>query len=329
MKTSWAKWLCLASLGGLVVVAGLIAFMAVPSSEAVRLRNAFLIEAGRAGDFDWTPNDRPSDFRWEHEPATARFQAAVETIRDEPGDAFVQAKSLAAQLLKNANDGGAIQRGLDETYRRITEDGTGYCADFVRVFLAMAHAAGIPARQWAFSFDGFGGHGHTFPEIFDIRTGRWLMLDVFSNLYPVSASGQPLSALEFRQVLLDSSATVRLRRISYGRLEFPIEEKAIEYYRRGAAEWYLWWGNDVFSYERHPAVRFGAVLGRGGEQLAALLAGVYPKFKVLDAQRHVAQIQRMAQLRQELILLGCAAIVLSLAAALSGALWWRRGRQRT
>ena len=109
MKTSWAKWLCLASLGGLVVVAGLIAFMAVPSSEAVRLRNAFLIEAGRAGDFDWTPNDRPSDFRWEHEPATARFQAAVETIRDEPGDAFVQAKSLAAQLLKNANDGGAIR----------------------------------------------------------------------------------------------------------------------------------------------------------------------------------------------------------------------------
>ncbi len=50
MKTSWAKWLCLASLGGLVVVAGLIAFMAVPSSEAVRLRNAFLIEAGRAGE---------------------------------------------------------------------------------------------------------------------------------------------------------------------------------------------------------------------------------------------------------------------------------------
>ena len=43
MKTSWAKWLCLASLGGLVVVAGLIAFMAVPSSEAVRLRNAFLM----------------------------------------------------------------------------------------------------------------------------------------------------------------------------------------------------------------------------------------------------------------------------------------------
>jgi hypothetical protein len=30
---------------------------------------------------------------------------------------------------------------------------------FVKVYLALAHAAGITARQWAFSFDGFGGHG--------------------------------------------------------------------------------------------------------------------------------------------------------------------------
>ena len=75
-------------------------------------------------------------------------------------DDWKAALALANHLVEHAGDRGAVQDDPLTTYRKIRQ-GYGYCADFVKVYLALAHAGGLSARQWAFSFDEFGGHGHT------------------------------------------------------------------------------------------------------------------------------------------------------------------------
>jgi transglutaminase-like putative cysteine protease len=314
------------SLAGLAVLALSQLWLAVPSTEAVRLRNAFLIERGVASDFAWKPADRPRDFRWESRAPPPAFTERARSILGGERRGFEGALLIAKDLLRNAHDRGPIQSDLENTYRRITEDGYGYCADFTDVFLALAHAAGIPARQWAFSFDGFGGHGHAFVEVFDAARGSWLMIDLYNNFYPVTVpGGAPMTALDFRSILLDG-APVRMQRISDARLGFPIEAKALDYYRRGAPEWYLWWGNDVFTYEQQPLIRAASMFGRSAEQLAAVATDTYPHFRVVDSTGNAASIERMARLRQLLLLnLAMGAALLALA-IVSGVMWYRHAR---
>jgi hypothetical protein len=154
------------------------------------------------------------------------------------------------------------------------QHGRGYCADFVRAFLALAHAAGVPARQWAFSFDGFGGHGHTFVEVYDEVSGKWLFLDVFNNLHALDRrSGRPLSALELRAALLHGAADFSFVPNGAGRPGFPIEARAIDYFRRGAPEWYMWWGNAVFDRDASALVQSAQTISYELGQLAAVATG--------------------------------------------------------
>lgn len=326
-----AKGLFLTSVAGLLMLALFQLSLAVPSSEAVRLRNAFLLDAGLPASVDWTPASRPPDFRWESASPDPRFVERARAAVAGERDAFKGALRLAADLLRNARDLGPIQGNLEQTYLRITADGYGYCADFTDAFLALAHAAGIPARQWAFSFDGFGGHGHAFVEVFDAGRGKWLMLDPYNNFYPVTGpAGEPMSALDFRAILLDRAAPVHLQRISGARLGFPVPGKAAEYYRQGVREWYLWWGNDVFTYDRQPLVRAAARLGRGAEQLVALVTDSYPHFRVLDPGATPYELSRMLQLRDVLrfnAVLG--SVLAAVAIGAGGALAVGRLRSRT
>src|SRR3712207_6947241 len=50
-------------------------------------------------------------------------------------------------------------RSLEPTYEVIRNTGRGYCGDYADVYTALALAAGLSVRSWAFSFDGFGGRG--------------------------------------------------------------------------------------------------------------------------------------------------------------------------
>src|SRR5690606_30495889 len=88
-----------------------------------------------------------------------------------PDDDWQTALNIGRHLLSgvatHGGSGGAVQAGLSETYRRITEKGEGYCGDFVDSFTALATTAGLFTRAWAFSFDGFGGHGHVLNEVWD------------------------------------------------------------------------------------------------------------------------------------------------------------------
>ena len=315
------------NLAALLLLAAWLLAQAYPATEAVRLRNALLLEAGAPPDFDWTPARMPAGFMAEQRAPTPQFVSAARAAGADPsaGD-WERALALAAALTRNAQDKGAIQGDLESTHRAIVEDGRGYCADFTAVYLALAHAAGLAAREWGFSFDGFGGHGHAVVEIFDRRRGKWAFLDVFNNVHAVDAvSREPLSALEFRDFVLGRRPAPVILPNGPGRLGYPLQDKLIAYYSRGAQEWYLSMGNNVYSYEAHPAVRAAGRISRSLEQLAAVAVGVHPRLLALASPENAPQLERMARLRVTLIALAALGAVLLLTlAALLGVLFARR-----
>ena len=223
-------------------------------TELARVRNALIFDAHKPQNFDWTPATRPSDFLVDETPVDPYFAAVAERLHLAalPSD-WDRAKAIASHLLSSHPPlmGGAVQSNLTGTYEAMVGEGRGYCADFVLVFRAIASAAGVPVRAWAFSFDGFGGHGHVVPEIWDRATGRWYVLDIYNNNYFLRAgSSVPLSASEFRKALLESPSQLRLLRIEPQQPPgYVSDEKVLAYYRRGLPEWYLWWGNNPFTYE--------------------------------------------------------------------------------
>lgn len=286
----------------LLALGGVIAYLlrhAYPTTEAVRLRNALLLAPSRQDEFNWTPENLPEDFRLERRPPSREFIEAVRALSvAQLTDDWRKALALAGHLAERAQDKGPIRSDLLTTYRRI-RDGDGYCADFVKVFLALAHAAGLMARQWAFSFDGFGGHGHTFVEVFERRRAKWLFLDVHNNFHVVAfATGEPVSAFELRELLRGPDTNLRLVPNGPGRPGFPYAEKALDYYRRGLGEWYLVWGNAVFAGEANPLARWAARMSSGLGRLASMLLDTQPRIHVLRTADNAAQIESLARLRR-------------------------------
>jgi hypothetical protein len=302
-----------ANLVALVAVIAYVLWLGRRPTEAVRLRNALLLQASLPGDFDWTPPQFPEGFALERLPPSDEFVAIAERLKLSalPGD-WEKALTLAGHLTENARDEEPLQGDLTTTYRDI-RNGGGYCADFVKVFLALAHAAGLVARQWAFSFDGFGGHGHTVVEVFDARRGKWLLLDVYNNFHVLDvASGEPLGALEYRDALRGRRSEATMRRTGPGRPGFVHREKAHAYYLRGIDEWYLMWGNAVFSYYAHPAVRWLGRMSRTLAHLAANVVGVQPRIHIYATPENAEQMRRMFSLRRRLLGLAALAVVLTL-----------------
>jgi len=270
-----------------------------PPSRAVRVRNAFLLRRGATADFDWTPQRVPPGFALERGPVPAPIREAVAAagIGRVEGD-WARALALETLLVKHARHGGAIQADLATTWRGIVA-GRGYCADYVRAYLAAAFAAGLFCRQWAFSFDGFGGHGHTVVEVWDAQRGAWAFLDVHNNVYAVRAGDDvPLDALALRDAVARSVAEVEFRRAGDGRLGWPHFDKLADYYRRGSREWYLWWGNDVASRDRG---------GRWSHRLRSAL-GRLPAIVALVTPDNEVAVTRMERLRGH-VRLAAAAVV--------------------
>ena len=295
---------------GLTIVNGLALFAAtgwlgklmLPYRQAVRMRNALLLSRGRPEDFQWTPATVPSDFRVERKRAPGEIEKAAQDAGagTSEGD-WPKALALVTMLLRHStSEGAAIQADLATTYVRIMA-GAGYCADYVRVFLAAAHASGIFCRQWAFSFDGFGGHGHTFVEVYDRQHGKWRFLDIHNNVYAVTpGSDEPLAALELREALLVSPSLVEFRRAGSGRLGFEDFDKLQAYYRRGAPQWYLWWGNDVITRD---STWLGRALQTVSGRLAHAVASIttLPRLVVIVSDDNESKIASMESLRHRLI----------------------------
>ncbi len=216
-------------------------------------------------------------------------------------------------LVRHSTREGAIQADLSTTYAGIVS-GSGYCTDYVRVYIAAASSAGLFCRQWAFSFDGFGGHGHTFVEVYDRQRARWLFVDVHNNVYAVlTGTDEPIAALALRDALLGSPDSIEFRRAAPGRLGFEHFDKLLDYYLRGASQWYLWWGNDVITRDAGAWARWlQKVSGRLAYALGSAV-GLPPLVAIVTADNESA-IARMEQLRRHvmralLLVAGLAALV--------------------
>lgn len=313
---------------GLLIAALLILPIAphlTDSAELTRLRNALLLDSTPA-TFDWTPSTIPSDFRTNHHPVDPLFAEAVQRHSlSAPDDDWETALRIGRHLLRAVGQptaGGAIQSDLRDTYLRITERGEGYCGDFADVFTGLAAAAGLFSRPWAFSFEGFGGRGHIFNEVWDRRSGSWRMIDVFNNFYPVDSAGHALSAIELRTAL-ERGTVVELVPIEpLVRPGFVQPERGIAYYRRGLREWYLWWGNNVFQYDANAFVRGLSGISRSLEQLAGIAAGVHPRIRVLQTPDNSVQLAKLQRLGTHLKILAVAIPITVLVTLLC--VWRRR-----
>jgi len=290
------------------------------TSDAVRVRNALLLRRARPGDFDWTPERVPRDFRVEAAAPAPWLLAVLEQLGVPrlPG-AWEKALCIAAHLSENAHDRGRIRADLPTTYERIRE-GYGYCADFARAFLALAHAAGLFARQWAFSFDGFGGHGHVFVEVYDPARAQWIFLDVYNNFHVLDpGTMRPLSALELRDALACGSR-LRIERNGPGRRGFPREEKLTEYYVRGLQEWYLWWGNAILPDDDRKHSQLAGQRLRTAHHAVLVLFGLAPRIRVYETRENLTQVRRLGGLRRRVLatVLLCAVLSTALLYQLSG-----------
>jgi hypothetical protein len=269
-------------------------------ARVVRLRNALYARRGTIADFDWRPNKVPAGFLQETGLPSVIFKDAVTELKiDECSSDWHRALRIAERLTMSARDLGPIRSDLETTYTRI-QAGYGYCADFVKVFLGLTHAAGIFARQWSFSFNGFGGFGHTVVEIFDRASGKWLFLDIYNNIHACNAlTSAPMGALEFRDALLHSSPAIRIVPNGAGRLGYPIEEKLLAYFRRGLREWYLVGGNAVFSYEAHPLVRWSSRMSGPIGQVVAACLGRQPSIQILATPENAQAVDELMALARK------------------------------
>jgi hypothetical protein len=310
----WLGWTLVVSVASLAVAVALLAPRFTSSTELVRMRNALLLRDVPV-DFAWTPDAVPKDYKRELGPPHPAFAAVVRDLRLDALDSdWDRALAIGRHLLSSAGEhsGGPIQADLQTTYRRIVDNGQGYCGDFVDVFTGLALAAGIPVRAWAFSFDGFGGDGHVFNEVWDRGARAWRMIDVFNNYYFTRGDGPPLSALAFRDALEAEAADLRIHRVHPGApVRFRIEAKAWSYYRRGTPEWYAWWGNNVFTYDRSPLVQALGPVSQSLAQLASIESGVHPGIRVVPTPGNAAQRKAMTGLRIHLLVVLALSIVAS------------------
>lgn len=284
--------------------------------RTVRARNAFLLRRGRDADFDWTPARLPPGFRAERGmPPTAIGDAvAADGIAGIAGD-WPRALALTGFLVKHSKFEGGIRADLATTFAGIVA-GRGYCADFVRVYLAASRSVDLFCRQWSFSFDGFGAHGHTFVEVFDRQRNAWSFIDVHNNVYAVVKGSQAsLDALGLRSLLRREPHRIEFRQAAPGRLGWEHPEKLVAYYARGADEWYLWWGNDVVTRERRGLA--GLVLhfsGRLAHWIASAV-GARPPIVVLPTAGNERSIARMERLRSRMVAVASLTVVLAVALA--------------
>jgi len=291
-------------------------------TEITRYRNAFLAEAGGDADFNWTPASIPADYLQEHAPVPEELSHWHGLPRT--GGTLSRAVALGRALSLKARVGNPIQDSTVRALATIETAGSGYCVDYTKVFSALAYTLGIPVREWAFSFDGFGGYGHTFNEVWDSENRRWLMIDVFNGFYPLDTkSGTVMSALEFRERLLSAPETIGWERLTPVAFGFKTDTDALDYYQGGAREWYLWWGNNSLGHDQQPVVAWASQFGHLPEQLAAMLTGTLPKFKVLLTEQNRAAFNRLIWLKHWL--LTAAALEISLAFALMWHLLRLRG----
>jgi transglutaminase-like putative cysteine protease len=322
----------LAAVAVLVLTLASLAPYATDSAELVRMRNALVLDDVDTQRFDWTPATVPADFAVESAQPTPAFKARVDAMHlGSLRSDWDRALHIARHLLsgRTRTVGNPIQSDLERTYQVIVSTGEGYCGDYADVFTALAIAGGLNVRSWAFSFDGFGGNGHIFNEVWDAGSGKWRLIDAFNNYYMTGPDGDPMSALEFRAAMLRDPRSVTLVPIEPAALPvYKYEEKAREFYVRGLRQWFLWWGNSVYTYEQAPLVRAFGGVSRSLEQLGGIAQQVFPHIRIVPDEANRAPMRAMHRLRLHLLVALAVVLIASASAIVLAFGWWRAVHRR-
>jgi hypothetical protein len=110
--------------------------------------------------------------------------------------------------------------------------------------------------------------------------------------------------------MLEDPTSLRLAAIASGcATGRQSEEKMWDYYRRGLPEWWMVWGNNVFSYDRAFLVRTLGSFSRSLEQLGGIAQGVYPAMRIVSEPSNQRQRENIYRLRNHLRLVGIAVAV--------------------
>jgi nitrate reductase gamma subunit len=321
------------TLIALLIVTGFLAMSMTSPFEITRIRNSLLASAGSDQDFAWQPGSPPPDYLLESKPPPPEF-VAIETdlfsgMKPSLGT-WEKAQMIAQHLSKGPGIGSGIMSNTYDTYRTIMTDERGYCADYTQVFNAIAIAAGIPVREWGVSFDGFSGDGHAFNEIYDDDLQKWVFIDSFYSLYVKDArTGERLSALEFQSRLRRDNPheLISVKPISHKRFAFKDGYQVVEYYRRGADQFYLWFGNNVYSYDDNWLVKLLGPYSRAVEQGVAILTGLHPKIRIVPTSQNAALISELAATRFWFFVQATALGILAVALAVELVLYRRTQKQ--
>ena len=297
----------------LALVLAALAELLSPAVEMTRFRNALLADVGEPADFHWSPGRMPPDYRDESTPAPATLTSGVASIGIE-SDAVTAMAGLVEHLRVRPKQRGPIQSNTLEAYRIIREEGRGYCADYTQVFNGLAHAASLPVREWGMSFDRFSGDGHAFNEVFDGKAEQWVFVDPMHGFFVRDRqSGIPLSVLEYRERLVRADGFRTIEIVPIGStFMFDSGREAFDYYRAGVDQFYLWFGNDVFTYDNHPLVKVLGPVARPIEQLAAIIAGIHPTIRILTTPTNGPEIKALFKLRTQVIVLALLATLFCL-----------------
>ena len=278
---------------------GWFGYFASDGARAIVLRNSLISEQGESSDFDWSPSQQPPGFREERGDIPGEFVNAVSGLKMEEGKGLNAAIEIARHLTERSGDGYSIRSNTTAAYRLIRETGTGYCSDYTQVFTALAHVHNLDVREWGFALDDYGG-GHAFNEVFDESLDKWVFVDVFSGFYLVDRDTQvPISVLELRELLLAGrDDTLEFKRFRSERFDFRDEAQAWEFYTSGAQQMYLWWGNDVFTYEADGLVRAAGNISRMLEQLVAIALDKHLTFRVIATDQSASDWEQLKQIQR-------------------------------
>ena len=296
----WRRFAILANVLGIAAIGVMIIQFGTSAENSARVRNSLIAKIGEASDLTWLPDEVPETFLLEGMAPPKRLVEVAEGLfsdsEKDAWNAIDKALLIAEHLVNNQSHGEPIQSDTITAYEEITAQGKGYCADYSQVFSALAIAAGIQVREWGMGFEGF-GLGHSINDVFDGRSGKWILIDSFHSMYVVDAeTGDPLSVLEFQEKLRSGRADqeVRVMPISQEKFAFRSQEKALSYYERGADQFYLFWGNNVFTYDEHPLVRRLRSFPRALEVTGAILVGVHPAIRIAKTstnRHHIAKLE--------------------------------------
>jgi hypothetical protein len=296
---------------------GYLALQVDSSQDLVLLRNAVIAEVGQQGAHEWTPDALPSDYLAETLPTPESLRRfAEESLNAAPtSDDFATAVDLARALGRNRVRGrGPIQDDTVTALERISTEGAGYCADYTQVYGALARAAGLGVREWGMAFDGYGGDGHAFNEVWDRARGKWLFIDTFFSFYVTDSGGKPLSATEFRTALLDGTADrLQIVPINPGKFGFKSPGRAVDYYRRGAPRFFLIWGNNVLSYDEAPLVKAFSGVSRPAEQVVGIALGLQPKLVIPGEFVDAEAVSELVRLRIAMVIAVSGLLVVGIA----------------